>query len=80
MTENGFNYIIDQHRNKDVWKRNELWEWQGTEPNFNLNLTSTMIDESRLEIADTNNEFILTKVKQSSDHKGKYILIGKGVS
>ena len=78
MTENGFNYIIDQHRNKAVWKRNESWEWQGTESNFNLNLTSSMIDESRLEITDTNKEFILTIDKKSSDYKDKYILIGKG--
>ena len=78
MTENGFNYIIDQHRNKAVWKRNESWEWQGIESNFNLNLTSSMIDESRLEITDTNKVFILTMDKKSSDHKDKYILVGKG--
>lgn len=78
MTKNGFNYIIDQHRNKAVWKRNESWEWQGTGPNFNLNLTSAMVDESRLEISDTYKEFILTLEKKSSDHKNNFILIGKG--
>ena len=37
-----------------------------------------MIDESRLEITDTNKVFILTMDKKSSDHKDKYILVGKG--
>jgi uncharacterized membrane protein len=28
VTESGFNYLIDQHRNKSLWFRNENWDWK----------------------------------------------------
>jgi hypothetical protein len=34
MTENGFNYMLDQFRNKELWKRNENWEWDFSEHYF----------------------------------------------
>lgn len=80
ITENAFHNIIDLHRNKKYWKRNEQWEWEFVEPDYNKNLKSAMIEQSRLEIIGTSYEFILTNVKKSSDLKDKYILIGKGVS
>jgi N-acetyl sugar amidotransferase len=79
ITEIGFNYLIDQHRNKSIWKRNDQWEWETSFPDFNSNLNSDLIHQARLEIADTNDEFVLTKENFSSDQVDKYILIGKGV-
>ena len=38
-----------------------------------------MIDKVRLAKSDLNNEFELTNEKISTDHKGKYILIGRGM-
>ena len=79
ITEIGFNYLLDQHRNKSVWKRNDQWEWETSFPDFNSKLTLDLIDNARLEITDTNNKFELTKERISSDQIDKYILIGKGV-
>ena len=79
ITEIGFNYLIDQHRNKSIWKRNDQWEWETSFPDFNSNLTSDLIDQVRLETTDTNNKFVLTKENFSADQIDKYILIGKGV-
>ena len=28
MTEKSFHYIIDQHRNQEIWKRNSNWNWK----------------------------------------------------
>lgn len=79
MTENGFYYLLDQHRNKKLWQRNENWDWEKVKFDFKDYLTSPIINESRLGNTETKSEFILTKSKKSSDHQGKYILIGKGV-
>lgn len=79
ITEIGFNYLLDQHRNNTIWKRNDQWEWESSFPDFNLNLPLSEINKARLEIRDTNHDFELTKEKVSSDQKGQYILIGKGV-
>lgn len=79
ITKISFDYLLDQKRNKSIWTRNDKWEWNTYFPDFNSNLSSSMIDQARLEILDTNNKFKLTNENISSDPKGKYILIGKGV-
>lgn len=79
ITENSFHYLIDQHRSKNFWRRNNNWEWEFI---GNQDLTTTSlynIEASRLEEIDTFSDFILTPVKQSTDSKDQYILIGKGV-
>ena len=79
ITKISFDYLLDQNINKSIWKRNDKWEWNTYFPDFSSNLTLSMIDKARFEISDTNNEFELTKEKVSTDHKGKYILIGRGI-
>ena len=77
ITENSFYYLINQHRNKKIWKRNKVWEWELTY-NYNNSLSLTE-NVNRLELKEEFSEFILTEKKTSSDSKNKYILIGKGV-
>lgn len=75
MTETGFNYLIDQHRNENLWRRNMKWKWEKIIPDVKF-------DELKAEIASLRKkeecEFIITPRAQSSDKKSKYILIGKG--
>lgn len=73
MTENGFNYIIDQHRNKKIWKRNDNWEWEMIEdmiPKCDSDYNYKNIDE------DIYSSY--TKNKRQEYIDNKYILIGKG--
>ncbi len=80
ITENGFHYIIDQHRNKKLWKRNDNWEWELIE---NVIPYAEQIDETNkvsLEPLETWKDFVITPHKNSTDNKDNYILIGKGYS
>ena len=78
ITENSFFYLIDQHRNRSIWKRNNNWDWEIKE-----DFISQMIevgDESfALSQLETFKDFILTEKGVSSDPENIYILIGKGV-
>ena len=78
MTENAFHFVIDQHRNKQVWHRDDNWEWQLNESFYPEDMSDQDIEKSRLVLTESFTEFKLTPVKQSSDKKGTYILIGKG--
>lgn len=70
ITENSFNYLIDQHRNKALWKRNDNWDWELIQEIFPT--------DSRNE--DTESDpFVLTESKRPDYNDDKYILIGKGV-
>ena len=78
ITENSFFYLIDQHRNKSIWKRNNNWDWELKE-----DFISQMIDSGEESVAlsqlEIFTDFILTEKGISSDPDNKYILIGKGV-
>jgi len=76
MTENSFHYIIDQHRNKEIWHRNENWEWTMNQP---------MIPEMKagdeqvaLNHVEPICEFKLTPLRKPELKEDSYILIGKG--
>lgn len=75
ITINSFNYLIDQHRNRTLWKRNEHWEWELDTsrllPEFNG-------PENKLDQVEEFTEFLITKKSKSTDPIDKYILIGKG--
>ena len=79
MTENSFNYIIDQHRNKSIWHRNEKWEWELNDNLIYNNPEEIITTESlQLNLIEEFSDFIITETKSSSDKKDSYILIGKG--
>ncbi len=77
MTENSFNYIIDQHRSKCVWHRNDNWEWE-----MNNDFIKEMEEAGKscaaLPQVEKYSSFELTEKGMSTDEEGKYILIGKG--
>jgi len=76
MTENAFLYIIDQHRNKTLWKRNEKWEWEFIIKEHLFYKNENFIEN--IEIVIDNTLFKETPSKKSTDSEDEYILIGKG--
>ena len=78
MTENAFHYIIDQHRNPDIWQRNDKWEWE-LKVDLLAGLKKTMSAEAALSSSKPYTPFLHTGIKNSSDRTDRYILIGKGV-
>lgn len=77
ITENSFYYIINQHRDKRVWRQNENWEWEMLFSPLPENEDSDAINAVRLEKKE-DCSFILTPSKRPSYKEDKYILIGKG--
>ncbi|HXB41280.1 MAG TPA: N-acetyl sugar amidotransferase [Bacteroidia bacterium] len=73
MTENSFHYIIDQHRNKKLWTRNEEWKWELTGESG-----SKIQNKEDLNSEIDEKPFPVTKTKRFSYSDNKYILVGKG--
>lgn len=75
MTRNSLNYILDQHRNPDLWVRSEKWNWE---------LRGGLENNKELRPCHSNNHldnggYILTDKKHSVDDKQGYILVGRGL-
>lgn len=77
MTEHGFHYIIDLHRNRKIWRRNNNWEWAMTE-NIVDSLSEEGRNNSRLGAPKIFRDFLETPKGRSLDNENEYILIGKG--
>jgi N-acetyl sugar amidotransferase len=77
ITKNAFHFVIDQHRNKSIWNRNEMWEWELSDI-FLSGLNNSIEDSFELNLTEFFKDFIMTPTKKSTDSKTKYILIGKG--
>ena len=78
ITENAFHYIVDQHRNPKFWHRNNNWEWELNRSMFeNFSLYGDA--GASLKSKEAHSDFLLTTEGRSTDSKGEYILIGKGV-
>jgi N-acetyl sugar amidotransferase len=73
MTENAFNFVVDQFRNPLFWERDDEYHWQ-------LKILPYGLDsDTEWKVSDTTyKDFILTPKGQSADKEDNYILIGKG--
>ena len=78
MTENAFHFIVDLHRNKRLWKKNDNWEWELKEFVIPENENNDMIERNRLTLLEDFIPFILTDETKQKYSDNKYILIGKG--
>ncbi len=76
ITETAFHVIIDQHRNPQIWKRNDDWKW--ILKNKNKFENEHVDSSSSLPIAEPWKDFVITPAKKSTDSEEQYILIGKG--
>jgi N-acetyl sugar amidotransferase len=77
ITENSFHYLLDQHRNPLIWRRNEKWEWVLSDDFFEQRFSFDL--KAALPQIENFTSFKLTKQGFSSDKKNSFILIGKGI-
>jgi hypothetical protein len=77
ITENSFYYIINQHRNRDIWMLSDKFVWELKE-NYLEQLQQSGSDKTKLATIEEFSEFKKTPKGLSTDHLDKYILIGKG--
>lgn len=79
ISHTAFTFLVDQHRNPAIWKRNDAWEWELRGSSFeNINPDPLLLEKSRLP-KNENCEFIQTENKRPAYQDNSYILIGKGV-
>lgn len=80
MTETGFNFILDQHRNPKIWFRNENWEWElkNPDPFLSESMNQQLVDKVKLDRVEDLCEFKISKNKRPDYKDDHYILIGKG--
>ncbi len=78
ISESSLDYLLDQHRNKDTWERDDNWEWK-LKYNQIEKIKKDGDDNQRVKQNEKFTDFILTKKKSSQDAEDEYILIGKGV-
>lgn len=75
ITENGFHYIINQHRSQSAWRRDETeWELKARIDQKTINESNSKAGLSKEEVCD----FIITPSKASDYIENRYILSGKG--
>ena len=79
ITENAFHFVIDQHRNHKIWRRNEKWEWEMKfDPIQSLMRKSDA--NTAIELKEFQGGFLRTAKGDSTDNKSINILIGRGVA
>lgn len=79
ITENSFHYLMDQHRDKNIWRRNENWEWELVSDFFGEMEKAENIAVALPQV-EKFKPFTLTGQGESTDHEDSYIIIGKGVT
>ncbi len=77
ISERSFYYIINQHRNKAIWEKDENWQWRFKNPTHNQFVFQKPANPLKT-LPNVSNDFNLTHVKTSTDSKDCYIIIGKG--
>lgn len=77
VQESAFNYILDLHRNPQIWTRDENWNWVRKVDFLPGNENIEEIDRVRLEKKE-DCHFELTESKRPAYSDDHYVLIGKG--
>lgn len=77
MKESAFNFIIDLHRNKKLWRRNNDWKWEQQFDLLPSEENNGEIDQHKLGKHE-DCYFQITNSKRPDYKDDHYILIGKG--
>jgi hypothetical protein len=78
MTENGFRFILDQHRCASVWRRPSHWgDWEKTDA-WKKAHAAAAANPDRLAATPNSCKFRIRKSKPVCDREGEFILVGKG--
>jgi len=76
LSENGFNFLINRHRDKLVWEKTENDEWRLKDSILN-HKNDHDVDAVRLEKKEVN-DFQITPLRKQKSAEERYILVGKG--
>lgn len=76
MTENGFRYLVDQHRDSGSWRRGDDGNWQLCDSIVN-HKNDEGVDAVRLDIRERC-DFQLTPKRTDAPERNDYTLIGRG--
>jgi N-acetyl sugar amidotransferase len=76
ITESAFHYIIDQHRNSAIWKRDADWNWTRIDEEGKTDAAA--LGGAGIGKEPHHRAFETTPRGCSSDSEADYILIGKG--
>ena len=68
---------MNQHRNKEIWQLNDKWEWELIK-DLVIDQENAGDKQSMLSPLEECTDFVITAKKYSTDHIGRYILIGRG--
>jgi hypothetical protein len=77
MKESAFNFILDLHRNPEIWQRDDEWNWKIKKDWLPVNENKKELDSFRLQKTQ-DSQFRITKNKRPEYKDDQYILIGKG--
>jgi hypothetical protein len=78
MTRNGFDFILDQHRNKEIWERDGHYgQWRHSAKWREAHAT-VATKPDRLEFIEPTCSFRICRSKSICDQEEKFILLGKG--
>jgi N-acetyl sugar amidotransferase len=78
ITKSAFEFLIDHHRNKTLWHRDEDWVWRNSQNAFEDVLPdANLLEKSRLAKTDSC-VFQLPPGKRPDYKDDHYILVGKG--
>jgi hypothetical protein len=78
MTKKGFDFILDQNRSKEIWKRHGHYgPWKHTENWINAHLFAASKPD-RIKASTDNCSFRIRKSTPICDQEYNFILVGKG--
>ncbi len=75
VTDRSLSFILDQHRNKNIWKRDSQWQWKRIDKY--INPSEKQLESNRLNTIRSCN-FKISENKNLKYYDERYILISKG--
>ena len=78
MTESGFRWVVDQHRNPALWERDSSWNWQMKLDLLTLPVNETLRERARVD-AGGSVTFPETASKRPEYREAGYVCVGRGV-
>lgn len=77
ISKNAFHYIVDQHRNLRIWKRDKNWNWKLRKPLSHVYKDNSIL-RHEYAFVEPHSDYIITGAIKSDDLSDQYILFGRG--
>ena len=75
ITDNSLKFILDTHRNPNIWQRDDNWQWQRIDQYVEPSLEQ--IEANRLNTVDQC-QFKVTRNKRPDYNEDEFVLLSKG--